>query len=57
MWKNIAASLGFPTPEQQLNAISPVLDSFWAEARRALDRDLSSTDPAITFHADLGVQP
>lgn len=57
MWKNIAAALGFPTPEQQLNAISPVLDSFWAEARRALDRDLSSSDPAITFHADLGVQP
>jgi hypothetical protein len=57
MWKSIAAALGLPTPEQQVEAISPVLDSLWTQTRRALDRDLSSLDPAITFHADQGADP
>ena len=54
MWKNIAQALSLNIPEQQLDAISPVLDSLWAETRRALDRDLSRIDPALTFHPDLG---
>ena len=54
MWKNIAEALGLNIPEPQLNTISPVLDALWAAARKALDRDLSNIDPAITFHPDLG---
>ncbi|MBI3696410.1 MAG: hypothetical protein HY238_16425 [Acidobacteria bacterium] len=54
MWKNIAQALGLSIPEQQLEAISPVLDSLWSQTRQALDRDLSRVDPALTFHPDLG---
>ncbi len=54
MWKQIAKALGLNIPEQQLDTISPVLDLLWTDTRRALDRDLSATDPAIDFHADLG---
>lgn len=57
MWKNIARALGLDIPEQQLDTISPVLDSLWSQARKALDRDLSSIDPAVTFHPDLGAEP
>ncbi len=54
MWKQIAKALGLNIPEQQLDTISPVLDTLWTDTRRALDRDLSSIDPAVDFHADLG---
>lgn len=57
MWKNIARALGLDIPEQQLDTISAVLDSLWSQARKALDRDLSSIDPAVTFHPDLGAEP
>ena len=57
MWKNIAQALGLNIPQAQLDTLSPVLDALWAGARRALDRDLSSIDPAITFRPDLGVEP
>ncbi len=51
MWKTIAQVLRFGIPEQQLDAISPILDSLWTDTRRVLDRDLSVTDPAIIFQA------
>ena len=54
MWKNIAQALGLNIPEEQWNAISPILDALWSQTRQALDRDLSSVDPALTFHPDLG---
>ena len=54
MWKNIAQALGLNIPEDQLDKIAPALDALWAAARRALDRDLSSIDPALAFHPDLG---
>lgn len=57
MWKSIAQALGLNIPESQLDAISPVLDALWKGARQALDRDLSSVDPAVTFRPDLGVEP
>ncbi len=52
MWKNIARALGLEVPEDQLDRIAPVLDALWRDVRRVLDRDLSGTDPAITFHPD-----
>jgi hypothetical protein len=54
MWKTIAQALRLGVPEQQLDAIGPILDSLWTDTRRVLDRDLSLTDPAITFQAGLG---
>jgi hypothetical protein len=57
MWKTIAQFLGLTIPEEQLDRIGPVLDALWKEARRALDRDLSAVDPAVTFRADLGGEP
>ncbi|MBI3668151.1 MAG: hypothetical protein HY236_18280 [Acidobacteria bacterium] len=54
MWKNIAQALGLQIPDDQLEKISPTLDALWTATRRALDRDLSSVEPALTFHADLG---
>ena len=57
MWKSIAQALGLGIPEQQLDAISPVLDSLWSQTRKAVDRDLSRVDPAITFRPDLEVEP
>jgi hypothetical protein len=53
MWKNVAQALGIEIPEAQLETISPVLDSLWAGTRKALDRDLTAVDPAITFRPDL----
>ena len=57
MWKTIARALGLDIPELQLDAISPILDSLWSQTRKALDRDLSRVDPAITFRPDLEVEP
>ena len=56
MWKSIAQALGLNIPDQQMDAISPVLDSLWAQTRRALDRDLTSVDPAVSFHAEMGAE-
>ncbi len=56
MWKNIAQGLGIGIPEAQLETISPVLDALWAGTRNALDRDLSTIDPAITFRPDLAAE-
>ena len=56
MWKNIAQALGLNIPEQQLDSISPVLDTLWTQTRSALDRDLSHLDPALTFHPNLGAE-
>jgi hypothetical protein len=53
----MAQALGLHIPEEQLQIIAPVLDALWAEARRALDRDLSHLDPALYFHAGIGVKP
>jgi hypothetical protein len=55
MWKSMAQALGLNIPDQQLETISPVLDSLWSETRRTLDRDLSSIDPVLTFRPDIGV--
>jgi hypothetical protein len=57
MWKTIAEALGLNIPGDQLDRISPVLDALWRDTRRALDRDLSAVEPAITFRPDLGVEP
>ncbi len=57
MWKTIAQSLGLNIPDDQLDRIAPVLDALWKGTRQALDRDLSATDPAILFRADLGGEP
>lgn len=57
MWKNIAQALSLQIPDQQLQAISPALDALWTETRRALERDLSHVDPALRFHAGIGVTP
>ena len=54
MWKDIARALGLAIPDQQLDAISPVLDRLWMDVRRALERDLSATDPAFAFRPDGG---
>ncbi len=51
----MAQALGLNIPDQQLETISPVLDSLWSETRRTLDRDLSSIDPVLTFRPDIGV--
>lgn len=53
----MAQALRLNIPDEQLQTISPVLDALWAEARRALDRDLSHLDPALQFHAGIGVTP
>jgi len=57
MWKTIAQVLELEIPEPQLEAVSPVLDSLWAQTRRVLNRDLSGVDPALTFHPELGENP
>lgn len=53
MWKEMAKALELEIPDKQLETIAPVLDSLWAQTRRALDRDLSLVDPAVMFRADL----
>jgi len=57
MWKTISQAMGLTIPPEQLEAISPALDALWSGARRALDRDLSTVDPAVTFRPELEVEP
>ena len=57
MWKTIAQALGLPTPERDLEALSPVLDTLWAQTRKALDRELGEVEPALVFRPDLSETP
>jgi hypothetical protein len=49
MWQRIAALRQFDIPGEQLEQIVPLLETLFQQVRQALDHDLSTTDPALTF--------
>jgi hypothetical protein len=57
MWQRIAALRQFNSPSEQLEAITPVLEALFQQVGKALDRDLSTTEPALTFRCDVRLTP
>ncbi len=57
MWERIAALREFGIPDDQLKEIVPILEALSKQVRRALDRDLSTTEPALTFRCDVRLSP
>jgi hypothetical protein len=49
MWKKIAQLYGWNIPAEDLERLTPALDGLSERARRALDRDLSTAEPAPVF--------
>ncbi len=57
MWQRIAALRAFGIPDEQLADIVPILEVLSEQVRQALDRDLSTTEPALTFRCDVRLTP
>lgn len=57
MWQRIAALRAFGIPDDQLAEIVPILEALSEQVRQALDRDLSTTEPALTFRCDVRLSP
>jgi hypothetical protein len=51
-WKTLAQERRFDIPDHQLEAIAPALEALYETVRPALDRDLSTIDPVLTFRPD-----
>jgi len=49
MWKQMAEALQFNIPEPELEKVVAILDSVYQSVRPALDRDLSTIEPAGVF--------
>ena len=52
MWKNIAQDMDLQIPDDEMEAISRLLDRLHDELRPAFDRDLSTTEPVGSFRPD-----
>ncbi len=48
--KQAAEAWRFDIPDEELDAIVPVVEEVINKTERALDRDLSTTDPVHSFH-------
>ena len=48
--KQPAKAWRFDIPDEELDAIVPVVEELINKTARALDRDLSTTDPVHSFH-------
>ena len=58
MWKKITELYGWNIPTADLERLTPALDALQQRAQRALDRDLSTVEPAPVFRpAGEGNQP
>ncbi len=57
MLKRIAAERQLKIPDEQLDQIAPILETLFQQVRQALDHDLSTTDPVLTFRCDAGISP
>jgi hypothetical protein len=57
MWKKITEIYGWNIPAADLERLTPVLDGLRESARRALDRDLSTVEPAPVFQPAGGGEP
>jgi hypothetical protein len=53
MWSKLAAARRFGIPEEELERMTPVLDELERSVREALDRDLSTVDPAFVFRPEI----
>jgi hypothetical protein len=49
MWGKLAELYGWNIPAADLERFTPALDSLSERARKALDRDLSTVEPAPVF--------
>ncbi len=49
MWKQMAEALRLNIPEAEMEKVAAILDSVYASIGPALDRDLSTIEPAGVF--------
>jgi len=49
MWKQMAEAMQLNIPEAELERAAAILESLYENVRPALDRDLSTIEPAAVF--------
>jgi hypothetical protein len=49
MWKQMAEAMQLNIPEAEMEKVAAILDSVYQSVRPALDRDLSTIEPAGVF--------
>ena len=49
MWKQMAEAMQLNIPEAELERAAAILESLYENVRPALDRDLSTIEPAADF--------
>ena len=49
MWKQMAEAMRLNIPDAELERAAAVLESLYEDVRPALDRDLSTIEPAADF--------
>ena len=51
-WTRMAEEMDLRIPNEEMEAVSAVLDRLYSDLRPALDRDLSTIEPVGTFRPD-----
>ena len=49
MWKQMAEAMRLNIPDAELEKTAAILESLYEDVRPALDRDLSTVEPAADF--------
>jgi len=49
MWKQMAEAMQLNIPEAEMERVAAILDSVYGSVRPALDRELSTIEPAAVF--------